>query len=44
MEFVAVIALLRTKELVSIDDVLRRNSILRTIDSLRGRTVSRITE
>ena len=34
MELVAVTALLRTGELVSVDDVLRRKSILGTIDSL----------
>jgi len=44
MELVAVAALLRTEELVSVDDVLERKSILGTINSSRGGTVSGITE
>ena len=44
MELVAVAALLKMKELVSVGDVLGRKSILRTIDSSGGGTVSRITE
>jgi len=40
MELVAVAALLRTEELVSVDDVLKRKSILQTMDS----SVSGITE
>ena len=35
MELVAVAALLRMEELVLVGDVLRRKSILRTIDYLR---------
>jgi len=36
MELVVVAALLRTEELVSVDDILGRKSILGTIDSSRG--------
>ena len=37
MELVAVAALLRTVELVSVDDVLGRKNILETIDSFERR-------
>ena len=39
MELVAVATLLRAEELVSVDDVLGRKSILRIIDSSGGGTV-----
>jgi len=44
MELAVVAALLRTEELVSVDDVLGRKSILGTIDSSGGGTTSGITE
>ena len=44
MELVAVTALLRTEELVLVDDFLRRKSMLGTIDSSGGGTVSEINE
>ena len=44
MELVAVIALLKMEELVSIDDVLGRKSILGIIDFSGGGTLSGITE
>jgi len=44
MELTVVAALLRTEELVSVDDVLGRKSILGTIDSSGGGTASGITE
>jgi len=44
MELVAVTALLRTEELISVDDVLRRKSIFRTIVSSGGGMVSGTTE
>ena len=44
MELVAVVVLLRTKGLVSVDDVLERKSILGTIDSSGGGTVLGVTE
>ena len=44
MDLVAEVALLMSKELVSIDDVLGRKSILGTIDSLGRGTLSEITD
>ena len=44
MESVAITALLRIEELVSVDDVLGRKSILGTTDSSGGGTVSKINE
>ena len=43
MELITVAALVRTDELVSVDDVLERKSILGKIDSSGG-TASRITK
>ena len=44
MKLVAMAALLRTEELVSVDDVLGRKSILGIIDFSGGGTLSGITE
>ena len=44
MELIAVAALLRMEELISVDDVFERKTILRTIDSSGGGTISGITE
>jgi len=44
MELVTVAILVRTKELVLVDDILERKSILGIIISSGGGTISRITE
>ena len=44
MELIAVAALLRKENLISVSDVIGGKSILGTINSLRGGTVSGITE
>ena len=44
MELVTVVTLLEMEELASVDDVLGRMSILGTIDSSGGETISRITK
>jgi len=41
---IAVVALLKTEELVSVNDVLGSKNILRTIDSSGGGTASGITK
>jgi len=44
MELVAAAVLLMTEELVSVNDVIGRKSILGTINSSGGETISGITE